>query len=126
MARRITVGLAMGAVMLGAMMGSAAPAVAAMAAITTVAPVGDDATEDRLKAAAASALGRAVRGAQAMGLDDGHAHEHPDGAGHRRGGGDPRDRRRVHAGRVGGPVGTGRPVGRAADLTLLVGFSATG
>lgn len=70
MARRITVGLAMGTVMLGAMMVLAAPALAAMAAITTVAPVGDDATEDRLKAAAASALGRAVRGAQAMGLDD--------------------------------------------------------
>lgn len=69
MARRITVGLAMGAVMLGAMIGSATPALAAMAAITTVAPVGDDATEDRVKAAAASALGRAVRGAQAMGLD---------------------------------------------------------
>jgi hypothetical protein len=41
-----------------------------MAAITTVTPVGDDATEDGVKAAAASALGRAVRGAQAMGLDD--------------------------------------------------------
>ncbi len=70
MARRMTVGLAMGALMLGAVIGPAAPALAAMAAITTVAPVGDDPTEDRLKAAAASALGRAVRGAQAMGLDE--------------------------------------------------------
>jgi len=56
--------------MLGAVVGPAAPAAAAMAAITTVAPVQDDATEDGVKAAAASALGRAVRGAQAMGLDD--------------------------------------------------------
>jgi hypothetical protein len=39
-------------------------------AITTVAPVGDDAREDGVKAAAASALGRAVRGVRAMGLDD--------------------------------------------------------
>jgi hypothetical protein len=62
--------LAMGALMLGAVVGPAAPAAAAMAAITTVAPVLDDATEDGVKAAAASALGRAVRGAQAMGLDD--------------------------------------------------------
>jgi hypothetical protein len=62
--------LAMGALMLGAVVGPAAPAAAAMAAITTVAPVQDDATEDGVKAAAASALGRAVRGAQAMGLDD--------------------------------------------------------
>ena len=68
--RRIMAGLAMGAVMLGAMIGSAAPALAAMAAITTVAPVGDDVTEEGVKAAAASALGRAVRGAQAMGLDE--------------------------------------------------------
>lgn len=70
MARRMTVGLAMGALMLGAAIWPTAPAHAAMAAITTVAPVGEDATEDRLKAAAASALGRAVRGAQAMGLDE--------------------------------------------------------
>jgi hypothetical protein len=62
--------LAMGALMLGAVVGPAAPTAAAMAAITTVAPVQDDATEDGVKAAAASALGRAVRGAQAMGLDD--------------------------------------------------------
>jgi hypothetical protein len=62
--------LAMGALLLGAVVGPAAPAAAAMAAITTVAPVQDDATEDGVKAAAASALGRAVRGAQAMGLDD--------------------------------------------------------
>ena len=62
--------LAMGALMLGVVVGPAAPAVAAMAAITTVAPVEDDVTEEGLKAAAASALGRAVRGAQAMGLDE--------------------------------------------------------
>jgi hypothetical protein len=70
MVRRMTVGLAMGAVMLGAVIGPAAPALAAMAAITTVAPVEDGATEDGVRAAAASALGRAVRGAQAMGLDE--------------------------------------------------------
>ncbi len=70
MARRMMAGLAMGASMLGAVVGPAAPAFAAMAAITTVAPVADDATEDGVKAAAASALGRAVRGAQAMGLDE--------------------------------------------------------
>lgn len=62
--------LAMGALMLGAVVGPAAPAAAAMAAITTVAPVEDDATEEGVKAAAASALGRAVRGARAMGLDE--------------------------------------------------------
>ena len=62
--------LAMGALMLGVVVGSAAPAVAAMAAITTVAPVEDDVTEEGLKAAAASALGRAVRGARAMGLGE--------------------------------------------------------
>ncbi len=62
--------LAAGALMLGAVVGPVAPAVAAMAAITTVAPVQDDATEDSVKTAAASALGRAVRGAQAMGLAD--------------------------------------------------------
>jgi hypothetical protein len=66
----MTVGLAMGAVMLGAVIGPAAPALAAMAAITTVSPVEDGATEDGVKAAAASALGRAVRGAQAMGLGE--------------------------------------------------------
>ena len=58
------------AVFLATTLGAAAPAVAAMAAITTVAPVEEDATEDGLKAAAASALGRAMRGAQAMGFDD--------------------------------------------------------
>jgi hypothetical protein len=62
--------LAMAALMLGTVVGLAAPAAAAMAAITTVAPVEADATEDGVKAAAASALGRAVRGAQAMGLDE--------------------------------------------------------
>jgi hypothetical protein len=62
--------LAMGAVIMGAVLGPVAPAVAAMAAITTIAPVEADATEEGVKAAAASALGRAVRGAQAMGLDE--------------------------------------------------------
>jgi hypothetical protein len=62
--------LGMAALVLGAVAGPAAPALAAMAAITTVAPVGDDSTEDGVKAAAVSALGRAVRGAQAMGLSD--------------------------------------------------------
>jgi len=62
--------VAMVALILGAVMGSAAPAAAAMAAITTVAPVEADATEEGVKAAAASALGRAVRGAQAMGLGE--------------------------------------------------------
>ena len=62
--------LATAALVLGAIAGPAAPAMAAMAAITTIAPVEDNATEDGLKAAAANALGRAVRGAQAMGLDE--------------------------------------------------------
>lgn len=62
--------LAMTALILGAVVGPAAPALAAMAAITTVAPVGDDPTADGVKAAAVSALGRAVQGAQAMGLSD--------------------------------------------------------
>ena len=62
--------LGMAALVLGAVAGPAAPALAAMAAITTVAPVGDASTEDGVKAAAVSALGRAVRGAQAMGLDE--------------------------------------------------------
>jgi hypothetical protein len=62
--------LAMGAVILGSVLGPVAPAVAVMAAITTIAPVEDDATEEGMKAAAASALGRAVRGAKAMGLDE--------------------------------------------------------
>lgn len=62
--------LAMGGLMLWALVGPATPAVATMAAITTVAPVEDDATEEGMKAAIASALGRAVRGAQAMGLGD--------------------------------------------------------
>jgi hypothetical protein len=43
---------------------------AGMAAITAVAPVEDDASEEGVKAAAESALVRAVRGAQAMGHDD--------------------------------------------------------
>jgi hypothetical protein len=62
--------LAMGALMLGAVVGPAAPAAAAMATIATVAPVEADATEEGVKAAAASALSRAVRGARAMGLDE--------------------------------------------------------
>ena len=62
--------LGMAALVLAAVAGPAAPALAAMAAITTVAPVGDDSTEDGVKAAAVSALGRAVRGAQATGLSD--------------------------------------------------------
>jgi hypothetical protein len=62
--------LAMSVLMLGTIGTLAAPAAAAMAAITTVAPVEADATEEGVKAAAASALGRAVRGAQAMGLDE--------------------------------------------------------
>ena len=45
-------------------------AVAATAAIVTVAPIGDDQTEEAVKSAAAVALSRAVRGAQAMGLDN--------------------------------------------------------
>jgi hypothetical protein len=62
--------MALGVLMLWAMAGPVAPALAAMAAITTVAPVEDEATEDGVKAAAVSALGRAVRGARAMGLED--------------------------------------------------------
>jgi hypothetical protein len=60
----------MGMLMLGTVVGLAAPAAAAMAAIATVAPVEADATEEGVKAAVASALGRAVRGARAMGLDE--------------------------------------------------------
>jgi hypothetical protein len=56
--------------LLGALLAPATATAAAMAAITTVAPVEDDATEEGLKAAAESALVRAVRGAQAMGLDE--------------------------------------------------------
>jgi hypothetical protein len=67
MRRSATTGLA---VLLTALLMGAAPAAAAMAAITTVAPVAEDASEEGLKAAAASALGRAMRGAQAMGFDD--------------------------------------------------------
>jgi len=63
--------LAIAGLILGAGAVAAAPAAAAsMAAIVTVAPVSEDETEDGLKAAAASALGRAVRGAQAMGLTE--------------------------------------------------------
>ena len=49
--------------------GWAGPAVAVTAAIVTTAPLGTDDSEEGLKAAAAVALSRAVRGAQAMGLD---------------------------------------------------------
>lgn len=55
---------------LGVSAAAVGPAAASMAAIVTVAPVAEDENEDGLKAAAASALGRAVRGAQAMGLTD--------------------------------------------------------
>lgn len=43
---------------------------ASMASIVTVAPVVEDEGQAGVEAAAASALRRAVRGAQAMGLDD--------------------------------------------------------
>ena len=45
-------------------------AAAGMASIVTVAPVAEGESQERVEAAAASALRRAVRGAQAMGLDD--------------------------------------------------------
>ncbi len=63
--------LAIAGLVLGAGAVAAAPVAAAgMAAIVTVAPVAEDENEDGLKAAAVSALDRAVRGAQAMGLTD--------------------------------------------------------
>jgi hypothetical protein len=67
MTRFMTAGLA---VFLAASLLAATPAAAAMAAITTVSPISEETSEEALKAAAASALGRAVRGAQAMGFDD--------------------------------------------------------
>ena len=45
-------------------------AAASMASIVTVAPVAEGETQEGVEAAAASALRRAVRGVQAMGLDD--------------------------------------------------------
>ena len=62
--------LAILGLVLGAGVTAVSPAMASSAAIVTVTPVGEDESEDGLKAAAASALGRAIRGAQAMGLAD--------------------------------------------------------
>jgi hypothetical protein len=62
--------LAITGLILGASVAAVGPAAASMAAIVTVAPVSQDETEEGLKAAAVSALGRAVRGAQAMGLTE--------------------------------------------------------
>lgn len=62
--------LAITGLILGASAAAVGPAAASMAAIVTVAPVAEDETEDGLEAAAVSALGRAVRGAQAMGLTE--------------------------------------------------------
>jgi hypothetical protein len=45
-------------------------AAAGMASIVTVTPVAEGESQEGVEAAAASALRRAVRGAQAMGLDD--------------------------------------------------------
>lgn len=62
----VVAGLVLGA---GVLAADAAVA-AGMASIVTVSPVDEQGTEEELKAAAASALGRALRGAQAMGLAD--------------------------------------------------------
>jgi hypothetical protein len=63
--------LAVGAILaMGTILAVATPAVAGMASIVTVAPVAEDASEEGVRAAAVSALGRAVRGARAMGMDD--------------------------------------------------------
>ena len=70
MARLMASATVMLAVMMGALVGTASAEPAAMASIVTVAPVDDEAMEEGLKTAAASALGRAVRGAQAMGLEE--------------------------------------------------------
>ncbi|MGH7317753.1 MAG: hypothetical protein ACREJS_16005 [Candidatus Rokuibacteriota bacterium] len=70
MARLMASATVMLVVMLGALAGRVSAEPAAIASIVTVAPVDDEATEESLKTAAASALGRAVRGAQAMGLDE--------------------------------------------------------
>lgn len=66
----MTTWLAITGLVLGASAAAVGPAAAGMAAIVTVAPVSQDETEEGLKAAAVSALGRAVRGAQAMGLTE--------------------------------------------------------
>lgn len=55
---------------LGVSLPTVTPAVASMASIVTVAPVAEGESEEGLKAAAASALKRAVRGARAMGMED--------------------------------------------------------
>jgi len=62
-------------VIVGLMLGATAAvgvdrAAASMASIVTVAPVVEDDGQAGVEAAAASALRRAVRGAQAMGLDE--------------------------------------------------------
>jgi hypothetical protein len=60
-------------VMVGLVLGSnmvVDEAAASMASIVTVAPVAEDESQEGVEQAAASALRRAVRGAQAMGLDD--------------------------------------------------------
>jgi hypothetical protein len=62
--------LAITGLILGAGVVAVGPAAASMAAIVTVAPVGQDESEAGLKAAAASALSRALRAAQEMGLPD--------------------------------------------------------
>jgi len=55
---------------LGVSLATVTAAAASMASIVTVAPVAEGESEEGLKAAAASALRRAVRGARAMGMDD--------------------------------------------------------
>jgi hypothetical protein len=60
----VIVGLVLGS---GVIVDEAAPG---MASIVTVTPVAEGESQEGVEAAAASALRRAVRGAQAMGLDD--------------------------------------------------------
>jgi hypothetical protein len=62
----VIVGLVLGA----SAMAGVGHAAASMASIVTVAPVVEDEGQAGVEAAAASALRRAVRGAQAMGLDE--------------------------------------------------------
>jgi hypothetical protein len=60
-------------VMVGLVLGSGVlvdEAAAGMASIVTVTPVAEGESQEGVEAAAASALRRAVRGAQAMGLDE--------------------------------------------------------
>ena len=60
-------------VMVGLVLGSGVlvdEAATGMASIVTVTPVAEGESQEGVEAAAASALRRAVRGAQAMGLDD--------------------------------------------------------